>query len=160
MQTVYLETTVIGHIAGRLHPTASVLARQQTTREWWITAHDRYRLLISDLVIAECGDGDSVAAHERLEVLSGIDVLQTTDAAKILARLLIAAHAVPKTEPRDALHIALAATQGIDYLVTWNFKHIMNASTQHLIDDVCRDAGIVPATICTPEQLLVIYGDS
>jgi len=87
-------------------------------------------------------------------------VLQTTDAAKILARLLIAAHAVPKTEPRDALHIALAATQGIDYLVTWNFKHIMNASTQHLIDDVCRDAGIVPATICTPEQLLVIYGDS
>ncbi|MCC7339190.1 MAG: type II toxin-antitoxin system VapC family toxin [Pirellulaceae bacterium] len=160
MQTVYLETTVIGHIAGRLHPVASILARQQTTREWWLTARDRYRLFISDLVTAECGDGDSHAARERLEVIDGIDALQTTDIAKGLANLLIASHAVPPTEPRDALHIALAATNGIDYLATWNFKHIMNPATQHLIDDVCRNAGISSATICTPEQLLVTYGDS
>ena len=159
MQTIYLETTVIGHIAGRLHPVASILARQQTTREWWLTARDRYRLYISDLVVAECGDGDNDAARERLEVIDGIDVLQTTDIAKNLANLLIASHAVPPTEPRDALHIALAATNGIDYLATWNFKHIMNPSTQHLIDDVCRNAGIASATICTPEQLLVTYGD-
>ncbi len=159
MQTIYIETTVIGHIAGRLHPVATILARQQTTREWWLTARERYRLYISDLVVAECADGDNDAARERLEVIDGIDVLQTTEAARKLGNLLIESHAVPATEPRDALHIALAATNGIDYLATWNFKHIMNPSTQHLIDDVCRNAGIASATICTPEQLLVTYGD-
>lgn len=73
MQTVYLETTVIGHIAGRLHPVASVLARQQVTREWWDSAAVRYRLLVSDLVLDECGDGDAEAARERLDVIDGID---------------------------------------------------------------------------------------
>lgn len=159
MQTIYVETTVIGHIAGRLHPVVTILARQQTTREWWLTARARYRLYISDLVVAECADGDNDAARERLKVIDGLDILQTTDAARKLGNLLIGSHAVPATEPRDALHIALAATNGIDYLATWNFKHIMNPSTQHLIDDVCRNAGITSATICTPEQLLVTYGD-
>lgn len=87
-------------------------------------------------------------------------MLQTTAAAKALAASLIAARAVPESEPRDALHIALAAINGIVYLATWNFKHIMNPSTQHLIDAVCRDAGIESAVICTPEQLLVTYDGS
>lgn len=160
MESVYLETTVIGHIAGRLHPAASVLVRQQTTREWWYSAARRYRLFVSDLVLVECGDGDSEAARERLSIIDGIDILRTTDAANELAASLIAAHAVANTEPRDALHIAIAAINGIDYLATWNFKHIMNPSTQHLIDATCRGAGIECATICTPEQLLVTYDDS
>ncbi len=157
MKSVYLETTVIGHIAGRLHPAASVLVRQQTTREWWLSAAKRYRLFVSDLVFVECGDGDSEAALERRSIIDGIDILRTNDAANELAASLIAAHAVPITEPRDALHIAIAAINGIDYLATWNFKHIMNPSTQHLIDATCRSAGIECATICTPEQLLVTY---
>jgi predicted nucleic acid-binding protein len=157
MQTVYLETTVVGHIAGRLHPVASLLSRQQVTREGWATASSRYRLFVSDLVLAECGDGDADAAIERLRVVDGLDVLRTTDAANQLASELIRSHAVPETEPRDALHIALSAINGIDYLVTWNFKHIMNPSTQHIVDAVCRDASIESAVICTPEQLLVIY---
>ena len=160
MQSVYLETTVIGHIAGRLHPVASVLTRQQVTREWWDSAAARYRLFVSDLVLAECCDGDTDAARERLEIVERIEIIQTNAAANELAAALIAAYAVPETEPRDALHIALAAINGIDYLATWNFKHIMNPSTQHLIDAVCQHAGIVPATICTPEQLLVTYDDS
>ena len=84
---------------------------------------------MSDLVLVECGDGDSEAAGERLSIIDGIDILRTTDAANELAASLIAAHAVPITEPRDALHIAIAAMNGIDYLATWNFKHIMNPST-------------------------------
>ena len=69
MQSVYLETTVIGHIAGRLHPVATVLTRQQTAREWWRSATTRYRLFVSELVITECGDGDSDAASERLAII-------------------------------------------------------------------------------------------
>jgi hypothetical protein len=117
-------------------------------------------LFVSDLVLAECADGDGDAASERLRIVDGIDVLQTSASANALAAELIAAHAVPHSEPRDALHIALAAINGIDYLATWNFKHIMNPSTQHLIDAVCRNAGIESATICTPEQLWVTYDDT
>jgi predicted nucleic acid-binding protein len=157
LESVYLETTVIGHIAGRLHPAVSVLARQQITRQWWLSAANRYRLFVSELVLAECDDGDSDAARERLSIIDGIEFLRTTPAASELAAALIAAHAVPITEPRDALHIAIAAVNGIDYLATWNFKHIMNPSTQHRIDATCRRAGIECATICTPEQLLVTY---
>ena len=131
-------------------------ARQQVTREWWATAALRYRLFVSDLVVAECSDVDADAAIERLRVIDGIDLLKTTDTANELAAELICVRAVPKTEPCDALHIALSATNGLDYLATWNFKHIMNSSTLHQIDAVCRDAGIESAVICTPEQLLVI----
>ena len=68
--------------------------------------------------------------------------------------------AVPESEPRDAAHIALAAVHGMDYLVTWNFKHILNPHVQRRIDDICRESGFAPSTICTPDQLLESYDDT
>ena len=160
MHSVYLETTVIGHIAGRLHADAVILGRQTITRRWWQTAAHRYRLLASNLVMAECGAGDTEAGHERLALLTNLDLLDIDEESEQLANALLASHAVPHTEPRDATHIAVTAVNGIDYLATWNFKHIMNPATQHLIDAVCREIGYEPPTICTPEQLLEAYDDS
>jgi predicted nucleic acid-binding protein len=160
MESVYLETTVIGHIAGRLHPDPVVFARQTTTRRWWETAAVRYRLLASNLVIAECSAGDIEASNERLALLADVALLEIDNETDELATALLANHAVPLTEPRDATHIAVAAVNGIEYLATWNFKHIMNPATQHLIDAVCRHSGYEPPTICTPEQLLESYDDS
>jgi len=154
METVYLETTVIGTIASRNHSDPVMYARQLSTRRWWVGASTRFELKISDLVITECSDGDSTAAAGRLAVINGIDILAPTDEAESLAAALVAGKAVPETEPRDAAHIALSAVHGMAYLVTWNFKHILNPHTQHRIDSICRDAGYIPATICTPEQLL------
>ena len=53
----------------------------------------------------------------------------------------------------DTLHVAAAAVHGIDYLLTWNGKHITNAATRGIIEETCRDAGFEPLTICTPEEL-------
>ena len=131
-----------------------MLARQLSTRLWWADAASRFELRISDLVIAECSAGDPSAAFERLEVIQGINILVPTDDAESLADALMVGKAVPITEPRDAAHIALAAVHGIDYLVTWNFKHILNPHVQRRIDDICRALGYVPPTICTPDQLL------
>lgn len=160
MESIYLETTVVGHIAGRLHPDPVVVARQTTTRRWWQTAPQRYRIFASTLVVDECAAGDSEAGRERLALLDGIDLFEIDEETGHLADRLIAAKAVPDTEPRDATHIAAAAVNGVDYLATWNFKHIMNPATIHLIDETCRLAGYEPATICTPEQLLESYDDS
>lgn len=68
--------------------------------------------------------------------------------------------AVPESEPRDAAHIALAAAHGMNYLVTWNFKHILNPHLQWRIASICRDSGFIPPTICTPEQLLESFEDA
>lgn len=157
METVYLETTVIGTIASRDHPDPIMLARQLSTRRWWKDAASRFDLRISDLVIAECNAGDPSAAAERLQVVDGVDILAPKDEAESLADALMIGKAVPKSEPRDAAHIALAAVHGMDYLVTWNFRHILNPHLQRRIDGICRNSGFIPPTICTPEQLLESY---
>ena len=160
MASVYLETTVIGNVAGRLHPDALVAARQQITRRWWATAKSRYELFASDLVVDECSSGDADAAAERIRELDGVTLLDAPPEAQALANLLIDRNAIPASEPRDAAHVWIAAVNGIDFLATWNFKHILNPATQHLIAAVCRNAGFEPLTICTPEQLLEAYDGS
>jgi hypothetical protein len=151
--TVYVETTVIGHLVGRILADPAVAGRQTVTRDWWPTATKNYRLFVSRLVADECGAGDAEAAAERLAVLDSLDFLAASVGADELAKLLISGQAIPATEPRDAAHISLAAVNGIEYLVTWNFKHIANATTRAAIESVCRAAGFDPPVICTPDEL-------
>lgn len=152
--TVYIETTVIGYLTSWLRDDVTVAGHQNTTREWWKTAADRFDLVASELVVQECSTGDEAAAQERLDALAEITLLSTTAEAEELADALIAGHAVPESHPEDALHIALAAAHGIQYLVTWNFRHIANAAVRLTIERICRDAGYEPPVICTPEELL------
>lgn len=154
METVYLETTIIGHMAGRLHSDPFVAARQQITREWWRDHAANFALYISQLVLDECGAGDPTAATERFSVVDGLDILESWDEVDTLADALIAGMAIPASEPRDAFHIAISAVNGVQYLLTWNFKHIANASLRSRIERICRDAGYEPPIICTPDELM------
>lgn len=160
MKSVYLETTVIGNIAGRLHPDPLIAARQITTRNWWSSATDRYELFVSALVIDECSGDDSHAAAERLAILDGVPLIGSTPDMESLVDALLDRTAVPKSEPRDATHIAIATTNGIDYLASWNFKHILNPATMRLIETVCRQSGFDPPILVTPQQLFEAYDDS
>ena len=152
--TVYIETTVVGHLAMRLQRDPIVAGRQLATREWWKEAADRFRLFVSDLVIEECQAGDPVASAERLELIQGIETLRPTDPARRLAAKLVAEFAIPASEPRDAFHVAIAAVNGIEYLATWNFKHIANVATRDSIEQTCRNFGCEPPKICTPDELM------
>ena len=151
---IYIETTVIGYLTSRLRDDVTVAGHQNTTRQWWETAADRFELVASQLVVQECSAGDKQATKERLDALAEITLLPTTGEAEQLADALIAGHAVPESHPEDALHIALAAAHGVEYLVTWNCRHIANAAVRLTIERVCRDAGYQPPVICTPEELL------
>ncbi len=112
------------------------------------------------MVISECSDGDPSAAQERLQVLDGIELLASSEEVDDLAQMLIDNHAVPATETRDAFHIAIAAVNGVQYIATWNFKHILNPTLQGKIALICRENGYEPPIICTPEQLLEAQSDS
>lgn len=151
--TVYVETTVVGHLVGRILSDPVVAGRQVATRNWWPIATASFRLFVSRLVIDECGAGDAEAAAERLAAVTSLELLSASTQADELAMQLIADGAIPATEPRDAAHVSLAAVNGMEYLVTWNFKHIANASTRDVIESVCRDAGYEPPIICTPDEL-------
>ena len=152
--TVYLETTVIGYLAMRVSGMLRVAANQQTTREWWDTRRQGFELFVSRFVLDECGDGDPVAAEERMVYLEAIPVLQTPDDVNVLAESLVAGVPLPETAVIDALHIAVAAVNGVDYLLTWNCKHIANPSLRPRIERVCREMGYEPPVICTPQELL------
>ena len=80
-------------------------------------------------------------------------MLESSDEVDALAEALIHGKAIPATEPRDAFHIAIAAVNGVEFLLTWNFRHIANASLRGRIEKICRDAGFDAPTICTPDEL-------
>jgi predicted nucleic acid-binding protein len=124
------------------------------TRDWWRDDASKYTLYISQLVIEECSDGDPAAAAERLNVVRDVDLLESSNEVDDLADALIVGKAIPASEPRDAFHIAIATVNGVNYLLTWNFRHIANATLRGCIEQICRDAGFEPPIICTPDELM------
>ena len=153
-RTLYLETSVIGYATSRPSRDLVVAARQQIARDWFARGAEGFDLFVSQLVIREASVGDERAAGERLAAIGHIPLLAVTDSAGELAARLVAEGAVPKTAAEDALHIAVAAAHGVEFLLTWNCAHIANAATRHAIERVCREAGYEPPVICTPEELI------
>jgi len=153
---VYVETTVIRYLVGRIVNDPIIAGRQTATRLWWPTAQEKYRLLVSRLVADECSAGDATAAAERLGIVNCLEYLDASEEAARLAEEFIARNAIPPTEPRNASHISLATVNGIQYLATWNLKHIANPVARAAIEFICREAGYQPPLICTPEELAEI----
>ena len=151
---VYIQTTVVSYLTARPNRDVVIAGHQQTTHEWWDTRRGNYELCISQLVLKEAGAGDSEAAQERLDVLKGLTLLETSAQALDLAKALIQAGALPAKAADNALHIAGASMNGIPYLLTWNCSHLANATLRPLIESVCAGKGVKAPIICTPEELL------
>ena len=151
---VYLETTIISYLAARPSRDLIIAAHQQITQEWWTMRRIHYELYVSQLVVHEAQQGDVDAAARRLLLLQGLPLLELNDSATILAEEFVRRKAIPKQANEDALHVALATVHGVDYLLTWNCKHIANAERWLAIADVCNEQGYEPPIICTPEELL------
>ena len=125
-------------------------AHQQITREWW-ERRSRFDLFVSEAVLEEAARGDAEAAARRLSAVEGIPVLEVRAEVSALADRLLRTSAIPAI---DAVHIAVAVLNGMHYLVTWNCAHIANAALRGKIEDTCRGVGLLPPTICTPEELM------
>ncbi len=150
---VYVETSVISNLTSRPSLNIRDAARQLVTRAWWDNQRENFELYSSFLVLAESMAGDPDAAKRRVETLRMTQNLEITPLMEDLAEKLLTATAVPRTSYEDALHIACATIHQMDYLLTWNCKHIANAQTMPKIYKVCREAGYECPILCTPEQL-------
>ena len=152
-ERVYIETTVVSYLTARASRDVVIAGHQQSTKEWWEEFRHDFQLCISELVIQEAGGGDPQAAQERLDVLKDLLLLETRQEAQDLAKELVRAGALPAKAFEDALHIAVAAHQKICYLLTWNLRHMANATMRPLIETVCANKGYKAPIICTPEEL-------
>jgi len=150
---VYVETTVVSYLAAPPSRDLIIAAHQQITREWW-QGRKRFDLYVSQIVAQEAGGGNPEAASSRLKTLEGISVLELTPESRDLAERLLTQGPIPEKAALDALHIAIAVVNGMDFLVTWNCTHIANAAMRIMIEAVCRSLGYEPPVICTPEELM------
>jgi predicted nucleic acid-binding protein len=131
-----------------------LMANVETTREWWDARRDQFELYISQTVLDEAARGDAEIATRRLEILSGFPLLEVNEAVQDLSTQFLTKSNLPPKAADDAIHIAIATIYGLDYLLTWNCKHIANAQIQKKLVQISFDAGYELPTICTPYELM------
>ena len=151
---LYLETTIPSYLVARPSKDLRLAADQQTTQEWWETRRHEYDLFISEAVLDEAAGGDPGFAAQRMETLRGLTRLPATMAADALVARLLNERIIPAITAPDAVHLALAAAHGMDFLLTWNCTHIHNPHLERRIEAACRACGFVCPVICTPAELL------
>jgi predicted nucleic acid-binding protein len=153
-RSVYVETSIISYLTAQPSRDLRAAAWQQITAQWWQRERTKYELYTSALVIREASRGDAEAARRRLQVLEDLSELAVDDEVERLTGKLIEGGGVPVGAEGDALHIAAAAVHEMDYLLTWNCRHIDNAVTKPIIRSICAVAGYACPEICTPVELL------
>jgi predicted nucleic acid-binding protein len=156
MDTLYIETSIVSYLRQRPSSQVVMAAHQVLTHKWWNDERSKYVLVTSQYVIDEASAGDPALAAERLQSLDGIPLLPPAPEIPQIASEIMSRAILPPNAQVDALHIAAVAHHRIQYLLTWNCKHLANAKIFPRIGDLLEELGIPVPIICTPEEL---FGD-
>ncbi|MBO6167637.1 MAG: type II toxin-antitoxin system VapC family toxin [Kiritimatiellae bacterium] len=152
---VYLETSFVSYLTGGVTLNAKIAADQAYTRIWWERERSEVEVFISGYTLAECEEGNATRAAERLGAIKDVPLLpDRSDEVVLLARKLIDGHALPEGETTDALHIAAAAVNGMDVLLTWNCKHMANPHTLPKTRQIIASSGFFCPAIMTPKTFI------
>lgn len=155
-ETVYIETSILGYLTARPSRDLVVAANIEITREWWDTRRSYFQLYSSQAVIRETSQGDAQVAAQRLEIIRDFALLDLNQSVLDLAEQFLERSSLPTKADVDAIHIAAATIHGMDYLLTWNCKHIANAQIQRKLAEISFDSGYELPILCTPYEL---FGD-
>ena len=158
MKTLYIETSIISYLTGRVSRDLIGAARQQLTQAWW-DSRSNYQLYVSEVVWKECAAGDPDAARRRMETIESLEILRVTADAVEIAKALVSHGIIPSKAAEDALHIAIATVHKMDFLLTWNCKHIANPEIQINIALFLKEQGLYLPFICTPDELVGDYDE-
>jgi hypothetical protein len=151
---IYIETTIPSYLTARPSRDIVQAARQQLTREWWDVERRNYDLCISQIVLDEATAGDAEAAQRRMAVIDTLPLLDLTFEVDGLAETIMQSGLLPASASRDAVHIAVTAVHQVHFLLTWNCRHIANATIFRDLQHIIMSAGYDVPVICTPEELL------
>lgn len=153
-ETVYIETSILGYLTARSTKDLILAANIEITKDWWEFRRNAFTLYTSEAVLEEVAQGDAEIAAQRLELLRDFPLLALNQAVQDLAAQFLARSSLPPKAKVDAIHIAAATIHGMDYLLTWNCKHIANAQIQGKLAEISLDFGYVLPILCTPNELM------
>jgi predicted nucleic acid-binding protein len=151
-KTVYIETSILGYLTARPTDNLILAANTKVTQDWWDEYRSSLVLYASEIVEDEVAMGDSKIAAQRLNLLQSITFLDLTEEAVELAQEFLRQSNLPPKASNDALHMALATVYNLDYLLTWNCKHMANAKIQRKLSQISFDLGYELPCICTPYE--------
>lgn len=153
---IYVETTVVSCLAAKPSRDIIIAGHQDATRQLWPELSEKYEAYVSALAFEEAKRGDPDQAKTRLAAIKPFPMLDIDDEARSLAEKIIGRRAVPQEYPEDALHIAVAAVNGIEVIITWNFAHLNNPFTRKMVRQIAESEGYECPEICSPEELLEV----
>ena len=151
---LYIETTIPSYLVARPSKQLRPAADQEATKKWWELHRHEYELFVSEIVLVEVSRGNAGSAAARLAALRGIAVLDDLPMAKTLTKQLLAEAIIPPVAAEDAIHLGLAAAHGLDYLLTWNCRHINNPMLRRRIEQACAACGLECPVIFSPAELM------
>lgn len=154
--TVYIETTIISYLTARPSRDLIVAGHQKITADWWEDVQPKVDCFVSPFVIQEASRGDSAMAVKRLELLADIPVLAQNETVDELAQIYFAKMTIPERAKLDAFHLAMAAAYKMDYLLSWNSRHIASAQVQKRIQELNNELAMPTPVMCTPEALMEV----
>jgi len=155
--TVYIETTIPSLLTAWPNRDVEILAQQIATKEWWEKRRLAFDLYVSQEVLKEVARGDADAARDRLAALAECRILRATDRAEALTERILATGLIPARAASDAVHIGFAAAHEMDFLLTWNCRHILNKTIERQLAGVCATMGLSLPVLCTPSELMASY---
>ncbi len=150
--SIFIETTIPSYYVSRPSRNLLQFARQEITRQWWDDQRQQFDCFTSQLVLDEAGEGEPAKAAERIQLLAGLDLLDLNEEVEALAAELVGSGILPIIAIRDASHLAASGVHGMNFLLTWNCKHIANPFLSDRLQSCFSRMGVHLPIICTPEQ--------
>jgi len=149
---VYIGASVpSAYVSNRSDPGS--LYRRAVTRQWWHEEAQRYELTTSVATLEELSRGNYPGRDEAIALVQGLPLLELNDEVENVAELYIRHHLMPDEEGGDALHLAIASVHEVDYLLTWNIRHLANPNKVEHMTVINRRLGLMTPTILSPETL-------
>jgi predicted nucleic acid-binding protein len=152
-RTVYIETTIPGAYYDERDDVVSRFQRYQT-RLWWTAHRGKYELYTSDAVLAELRQGAFPAREDALRLLENMPVLPVSDDIHGVVQAYLAHQVMPRGHMGDSFHLAFASVYGLDYLLTWNCRHLANPAKVAHVTVINRRLGLLTPTMLTPQMLV------
>jgi len=152
-ETIYIDTSILGYLTARATNNLILAANMKVTQDWWDSRSSSFALYSSEIVWEEAAKGDRAIADQRLSLLQPLMILDMTESAITLAEYFLQQSNLPLKASNDALHMAIATVYGLNYLLTWNCKHMANAQLQIKLSQISSEMGYNLPIICIPYQL-------
>ena len=152
MARVYLETSFVSAcVTDRSDPAS--LYRRQVSREWWSAQAGRHHCFVSAEVLAELSLAAPATAAAALDWVREVPMLAIDPEIEGIAAVLVREKVMPGPLRGDAVHVATACRHAMEYILTWNVRHLANTNKVRHLNKVCWRLGLVPPQIVTPDLL-------